>query len=161
MFLGVGIMMIVMALVLFVADRIGKKVRSVEKIEGRDAVIIGLAQALALFPGVSRSGSTITAGLFTGLSREAAARFSFLLATPIILGAALLKIMEVAKLLLHHEPLDAPLSMMAVGFVVSAVVGYAAISGLLKYIKRGSMLPFVVYRVLFGIAVIALYMHRL
>ncbi|HEY3298388.1 MAG TPA: undecaprenyl-diphosphate phosphatase, partial [Armatimonadota bacterium] len=135
MYLGVAAVMIAMGLLLYCADRFGRKERSVEKVGVRDAILIGVSQALALFPGVSRSGATITAGMFTGLTREASARFSFLLATPVILGASLIKLLEVVVHAAKHMPLDAPVSMMLVGFAVSAIVGYLAVAGLLRFLR--------------------------
>jgi undecaprenyl-diphosphatase len=103
-------------------------------------------------PGVSRSGSTITAGLFRNLTREAAVRFSFLLSTPLIAGAALLKGYEV-----HKEGLPAGMhGPFLVGIVVSAVVGYATIAWLIRYLQSNSLRLFIIYRIVFGIVVIAL-----
>lgn len=157
MYLAVAVVMIAMGLLLYAADRLGRKKRPVEDVKAPDAAIIGVAQALALFPGVSRSGATITAGMFAGLTREAAARFSFLLATPVVLGAALYKMLKLASHVAHHQPLDAPISMMLIGLVVSAVVGYLAIASLLQYLRRGSMLPFAIYRLAFGLLIIAVF----
>jgi undecaprenyl-diphosphatase len=161
MYLGVAAVMIGMGILLYVSDRLGRKQRPVDNVGTMDAVAIGLSQALALFPGVSRSGATMTAGLLAGLTREAAARFSFLLATPVILGASLDKLLKLAVHIARHQPLDAPVSMMLVGFIASAVFGYAAIAGLLQYLRKNSMLPFVIYRVAFGLAIIAVYLARL
>jgi undecaprenyl-diphosphatase len=123
-----------------------------------DALIVGCAQACALIPGVSRSGSTITAGLFRNMTREAAVRFSFLLSTPIIAGAALLKAHELHKEGLPHA-MHAPF---LVGILVSALVGYAAIAWLIRYLQDHSLKIFVIYRVVFGLVVIVLaYMWHL
>ena len=117
-----------------------------------DAMIVGCAQATALIPGVSRSGSTITAGLFRNMTREAAVRFSFLLSTPIIAGAALLKAHELRK-----EGLPAGMHMpFLVGVLVSAIVGYGAISWLIRYLQSNSLKLFIYYRIVFGAIVIAL-----
>jgi undecaprenyl-diphosphatase len=117
-----------------------------------DAMIVGCAQATALIPGVSRSGSTITAGLFRNMTREAAVRFSFLLSTPIIAGAALLKAHELRK-----EGLPAGMHMpFLVGVLVSAIVGYAAISWLIRYLQSNSLKLFILYRIAFGAIVIVL-----
>lgn len=161
MYLGVAVAMMALGVLLYLADILGRKQRSVNSVGVWDAIVIGCSQALALFPGVSRSGATITAGLFAGLNREAAARFSFLLATPIIFGAAALKLAETAKQIAHHQPLDSPISLLLIGLAVSAIVGYAVIAWLLSYIKRHSMLPFVIYRILFGLMVIFIYHSRL
>jgi undecaprenyl-diphosphatase len=103
-------------------------------------------------PGVSRSGATITAGLFQGLTREAAVRFSFLLSTPLIAGAALLKAHE-----LHKEGLPHDMQMpVLVGIIVSALVGYAAIAWLIRYLQSNTLKPFIIYRIVAGVVVIAL-----
>jgi len=122
-----------------------------------DAMIVGCAQATALIPGVSRSGSIITAGLFRNMTREAAVRFSFLLSTPIIAGAALLKAHELRK-----EGLPAGMHMpFLVGVLVSAIVGYAAISWLIRYLQSNSLKLFILYRIVFGaiVIVLALILH--
>jgi undecaprenyl-diphosphatase len=134
----------------------GEKVSSLKKpltgIGFADALIVGCAQAAALVPGVSRSGSTITAGLFRNMTREAAVRFSFLLSTPIIAGAALLKAHELRK-----EGLPAGMHMpFLVGVLVSAIVGYAAISWLIRYLQSHSLKLFIYYRIIFGVVVIVL-----
>lgn len=161
MYLGVAAVMIVVGIILYMSDKYGKKQHSVEKLSVRDALVIGLAQSLALFPGVSRSGATITAGLFTGLTREASARFSFLLATPVILGASLIKLQELGTQAMKHQPLDAPVSMLLVGFVVSALMGYISIAVLLKFLRSNSMLAFILYRLVFGLSIIAVYFMRI
>ena len=117
------------------------------------ALAVGLAQALAVLPGVSRSGSTITAGLFVGLKREAAARFSFLLGTPIIIGSGLKKGYDVLKV--GGIPADQQAGF-AIGFVIAVISGYAAIWFLLRFLQRNSTLPFIVYRVVVGAGLIAL-----
>jgi undecaprenyl-diphosphatase len=110
--------------------------------------MIGLSQALAIIPGVSRSGITMTVGLFLGLTREGAARFSFLLSAPIIFGAAVLKL----PYLISHPSLIT--SGFIVGMIVSCITGLAAISFLLRFIQRGTFLPFAWYRFILGAVVI-------
>jgi undecaprenyl-diphosphatase len=110
-----------------------------------DVLVIGCAQALALVPGTSRSGITITAGLFKGLTREAAARFSFLLAVPVMTAAGLAEALRVAT---HGESVDA--SAMALGLVVSAFTGFACIHYFLKWLTRFGLLPYVIYRLALG-----------
>lgn len=144
--------MILLGLLLFAADRIGKKTRPMERITARDWIIMGCAQALALIPGVSRSGITITAGLFCGLRREAAARFSFLLGSPIILGAAIFEMKDILESGLPASQI-APF---AVGILSAGVVGYLCIGFLLNYLKRKSMDIFVGYRIAFGLLMILL-----
>ena len=126
--------------VILVVDRLGKHTRTAEEMGVRDAILIGCAQALALIPGVSRSGSTITAGVFLDFRRDAAARFAFLLGTPAIVGAALLKGAD-----LGQEWRD-EFDVFAIGFVASAVVGFAVIHFLLRYLRTRSLLVFVLYR---------------
>lgn len=111
--------------------------RGVQRINVVDAVLIGLLQAVAITPGISRSGATITAGLFRGLSREAAARFSFLLSIPAILGAALLAVPDL--------PPGARLASVVAAAVVAGVVGFASIAFLLHYLRTRTMRPFAVY----------------
>lgn len=144
--------LIVVALLMWLGEKIGKLTTPLTRITLVDSLIIGIAQAFALIPGVSRSGSTITAGLFKGLTREAAVRFSFLLSTPLIAGAALVKAHE-----LHKEGLPSDMRMpVLVGIIVSALVGYAAIAWLIRYLQSNSLRVFIIYRIVAGVAVIAL-----
>ncbi len=144
--------LIFVALLMWLAERLDKLKKPLTGISFLDSLIIGIAQAFALIPGVSRSGSTITAGLFLGLTREAAVRFSFLLSTPLIAGAALLKAHE-----LHKEGLPHDMQMpVLVGIIVSALVGYAAIAWLIRYLQSNTLKPFIIYRILAGVVVIAL-----
>ena len=144
--------LIVVALLMWLAERLDKLETPLTGITFVDSLIIGIAQSFALIPGVSRSGSTITAGLFLGLTREAAVRFSFLLSTPLIAGAALLKAHE-----LHKEGLPHDMQMpVLVGIIVSALVGYAAIAWLIRYLQSNSLRPFIIYRIMAGVVVIAL-----
>jgi undecaprenyl-diphosphatase len=145
-------LLIVFGLVLFAADRLASRKRALDDVTWRDSLTMGLAQAIALLPGVSRSGITITAGLLRGLDRAAAARFSFLLSGPIIAGAAVFKL---------REGIPAPeLGGALVGVVSSAVVGFLSIGFLLRYLQRNSLLLFVVYRVLFGLLIIGVAVVR-
>jgi undecaprenyl-diphosphatase len=150
---AIGIMMIVMAALLLVAERVGRRALDLSHLNLRSAMTIGAAQAVALIPGVSRSGSTITAGLFLGMKREAAARFSFLLATPITLGAALKKVYDVLRAggIAPEDQLG-----FGLGFLTSAVVGFLSIHFLLRYLQRRSTAPFIVYRFLVGTGLLAL-----
>lgn len=144
--------LIVVALLMWLGEAIGYHKKPLSFVSFSDSLTIGVAQALALIPGVSRSGATITAGLFRNLTREAAVRFSFLLSTPIIAGAALLKAHE-----LHKEGLPAGMrAPFAIGILVSAVVGYAAIAWLIRYLQSNSLKIFIVYRIVAGVVVIAL-----
>jgi undecaprenyl-diphosphatase len=143
--------LIVVALLMWAGEKVGSLQKPLTRISFLDSLLIGIAQAFALIPGVSRSGATITAGLFRNLTREAAVRFSFLLSTPLIAGAALLKAHELHKEGLPHE-MQKP---MLVGIIVSALVGYAAIAWLIRYLQSNSLKVFIVYRIIAGILVIA------
>jgi len=139
--------LVLLALVLVIAEFKGRKRKQIEQVSIADAIIVGCAQALAIIPGVSRSGVTITAGLFRDMKRDAAARFSFLLSTPLIAGAAAKKTLEVAK-----EGLPAGQAMpFAVGILVSAIVGIFAIKILLRFLQSHSTFVFVYYRIALGI----------
>jgi undecaprenyl-diphosphatase len=153
----IGAMMIVLGLIMWAADRYAAHKKSLGAVSFTDSLVIGCAQALAIIPGVSRSGATITAGLFRNLDRVAAARFSFLLATPIIAGAAAKKFYDVLK----HGGIPADMHMpFAVGIVVSGLTGLLVIAFFLRYLQHRSLNFFVYYRVVFGIVVIALAIAR-
>jgi undecaprenyl-diphosphatase len=140
------------ALLMWWGEKTGRRDKPLTRISFLDALLVGCAQATALVPGVSRSGSTITAGLFRNMTRDAAVRFSFLLSTPIIAGAALLKAHQ-----LHKEGLPPGMHLpFIVGILVSAIVGYGAIAWLIRYLQAHSLKIFIIYRVVFGIIVIAL-----
>jgi len=140
------------ALLMWWGEKVGQLKKPLTGIGLTDAITVGCAQAFALIPGVSRSGSTITAGLFRNMTREAAVRFSFLLSTPLIAGAALLKAHELRKEGLPAE-MHAPF---LVGVLVSAIVGYFAIAWLVRYLQSNSLKVFIVYRIVAGVVVIAL-----
>lgn len=133
-------------LVLYLADRSAKQEEGIEGINMKKALVIGLSQAVAIIPGVSRSGATITAGLFTGLDRKSAARFSFLLSTPIIFGAVALK--------LHYLWQGGLNPSMIIGILASAVSGYLAIKYLIKFLENSSYKIFFWYRVFLAVAII-------
>ena len=147
----IGVLLIVFGFLLWVADR-KPGGRASETWRARDAVSMGLAQALALFPGVSRSGATITAGRFLGLNRDAATRLSFLMSLPVIGGAGLY---EGVKLLRGGGLPEGFAPAFGVGMGAAAVTGFAAVWGLLRFVRRRSFTPFVVYRVIAGGIVIA------
>jgi undecaprenyl-diphosphatase len=149
---AIAVALIALALLLLVAEHVARHVRGMDSLALRDAVIIGLAQALALIPGVSRSGATITAGLFRGLTRADAARFSFLLGAPIVAAAGAKGLLDTLT-----SGLDAgQLGVFAVGLAASALAGFAAIWGLLRYLQRASTAVFIVYRIVLGIVLIVL-----
>jgi undecaprenyl-diphosphatase len=141
----IGTTLIVLGVVLGVADRIGRNDRSIEKMTLRHAVLLGGAQAMALIPGVSRSGATISMGRFLGYERAAATRFAFLLAIPAVVGAGIFELREIPGGDNAYGPMPT-----LVATVVSFLVGYAAIAWLLRYVSTKSFLPFVVYRIALG-----------
>jgi undecaprenyl-diphosphatase len=147
--------MIAIAVLMWYAEYAGRLDRHIEQTSLGDSLAIGTGQALALFPGVSRSGITISVGLFRGMTREAAARFSFLLATPLIAGAAA---KELPKLISAHRAggLDLPMSTLAVSVAVSAIVGYLVIAFFLQYLQTRTLKIFIYYRILFGIVILLL-----
>lgn len=147
----IGAATIGLAVVLFIADRRGHGSRELPDLTWRDGLLIGAAQALALVPGVSRSGATITAGLFRGLKRDTAARFSFLLGTPLIAGAGLQQSLHIARTGLGGDSRAG----FAAGVIASAIVGYLTIALLLRYLRRHTTLPFVVYRIVLGVFLIS------
>jgi undecaprenyl-diphosphatase len=146
----IGVALVLFGVLLYLIDRFGKKTRGNEDFGWRDALLIGTAQALALFPGVSRSGITITAGLALGFRRDSAATFSFLLATPITGGAVL----WAARKLLQTGIAPEERLPFVVGVLVSGIVGALAIHALLRFVRSHSYTPFVVYRVIVGLAVV-------
>ncbi len=160
----IAIDLIVFGILLAVADQLGRKRKKLDQLTVRDGVIFGFAQALALVPGVSRSGGTIGAGLVMGYTREAAARYSFLLALPAVFGSGLFELVKTVR-----EPCSAAAAAATdctpevfgatetlAATVVAFVVGLAVIAFFLRYISHGSYLPFVAYRILLGVLVIGL-----
>lgn len=146
----IAIASICMGLLLFVAEKVAKHTKSITQVVGRDGLIVGLGQAMALIPGCSRSGSTLTAALFLGFKREEAARFSFLLGIPAIVLSGLLELKDMLK-----DGLDGTaMSSLAVGLVVSMIVSYGAIWWMLKFLKSHSTIVFVVYRLIFGATIL-------
>jgi len=149
-----GIMLIVIGIVMLWAESVGRRVRDLSSVNLPDALAIGLSQALSVVPGCSRSGITISAGLFRTLPRESAARFSFLLSTPAVAAAAAKALWDVHK---HGGGLHTLwTAQFAVGVGVSALTGCAVIAWFLRYLRGASLRPFVYYRIVFGIIVLAL-----
>jgi undecaprenyl-diphosphatase len=138
------------AALLIVSEYLARQTRDLETVSWRDSLLIGLAQTLAIAPGLSRSGSTISAGLLLGYDREAATRFSFFLAVPIILGSGAY---QIAKLLMAGGG-SVTLTVAALGFVAAAVTGYAAIAGLLAIVRRQGLWPFAIYCTALGLLVL-------
>jgi len=145
----IAIMLIALALVLAVAELMGQRKKGLGEISWTDAITVGVAQALAIVPGVSRSGITITAGLFRNFNRETAARFSFYLSTPIIAGAVAKKSLDVIK---AGATID-QLTPFIVGILASAIVGYLAIAFMMRYLQTRTTYLFIYYRIALGIAV--------
>ena len=146
--------LIVFSLVLFAADRIGAKQRELDRLTVGHGIAFGFAQAMALIPGVSRSGGTITAGLFLGYTRAAAARYSFLLAVPAVLGAGFFQVVEA----LGGDVAGAEVAWgpTVLATVLAFGVGLVVIAWLLRYLDRGSYVPFVVYRIVLGLLILGL-----
>lgn len=155
-----AILVALLGVALFFAERIARHIRRMGEMSLRDAVLIGLAQALAVFPGVSRSGSTITAGLALGLERDAAARFSFLLSAPIIAGAGIKSLFEVYSGFKSGTVLPSELVLFPVGFVAAAISGYLCIRFLLRYLQRNSTDVFVYYRWALAVFIVAIALTR-
>jgi undecaprenyl-diphosphatase len=146
----IGVTLIVLGLILHLSEKLAAHDRDLSKLNRRDATIIGLAQALALVPGVSRSGATLTAGLFLGLERPAAARYSFLLSVPAVVLSGLFQLPDVL------EGTDASPGGTLVATFMAFVVGYASIAFLLRYLAHHTTELFVGYRVVLGAVVLAL-----
>jgi undecaprenyl-diphosphatase len=147
----VALMLCVGAAILWLADRWGSKLREMDSITFGGAFAIGVAQVLALVPGISRSGISISAGLFLGLTREAAARFSFLMATPVVAGAGA---WEARKLLSHDATAPNPeMHLVVIGFLAAAISGLLAIRFMLAFLRRQPVTVFVVYRVVAAVVV--------
>lgn len=148
----IGVLLIIMGVILFMVDKFAPVKKDLNRVGFSDSMWVGVSQALAIIPGVSRSGITMTAGRLTGMDRETAARFSFLLSTPIIFGAGVMKLTELT-------PADLNLPFIT-GVVVSAVTGFLAIKFLLRYLTRNSFGIFVWYRLILGSGVVILSLVR-
>jgi undecaprenyl-diphosphatase len=143
--------LIVLAIILAAAEKTAKFKKDIEDITVLDSILIGLAQAVALIPGSSRSGTTITGGLFLGLKRDVAARFSFLLSVPAVLASGMLQLKES----LAYINYDMAVSMI-VATIVSGISGYLAIDFLLKFLKKNTTFAFIYYRIVLGILILVL-----
>ncbi len=152
----VAIMLVIGGAILWVADRLGRRTGGMEHLGFGGAFVVGCAQALALVPGISRSGISISAGLALGLTREAAARFSFLMAAPIIAGAGAY---EVRKLLVGEAGVTVEMGPLLVGFAAASLAGLAAIAGLLRYLRSHPMTLFVGYRLALAAAVVVVFLN--
>ena len=149
----IGTALIVLGLVLLLAEKVSSHERGIEEIRTRDGVAVGFAQAMALVPGVSRSGATITAGLFLGLERAAAARFSFLLSVPAVVLSGVLELGAIGR---GGDGAEPGAGAVVIATVLAFASGYAAIAFLLRFLAPHSTIVFVVYRVALGAAVLAL-----
>lgn len=147
----IAIALIVFGVILGLAERVGRKERPIEELSMRDAVLFGLAQACALFPGVSRSGGTISMGLLLGYDRKAATRYAFLLAIPAVLGAGIYNLKDIPNQANAYGT-----GPTIVATVISFVVGLAVIRWLLNYVSTRSYTPFVFYRIALGVLVLVL-----
>src|SRR3984957_3202040 len=153
----IGAMLVIIGVLMGFAERTGRKTRDMAGVNLVDASTIGIAQALAVVPGVSRSGITITAGLFRNINREAAARFSFLLSTPAIAAAAGKAMYDLVK----HKAFEPGMqTAFGLGIAISAVTGFIVIAWFLRFVRRRSLWFFVFYRIIFGIMVLALAFFR-
>jgi undecaprenyl-diphosphatase len=147
-----GAMLILVGLLMAWAESRANLTRNIESLGLGDAMVIGTAQAIALVPGVSRSGITLTAGIFKGLTREASARFTFLLSTPIIAGASAKKLLD----LRYATIAPGELTGLVIGALVSGVAGYAVIAFFMRYLQTRTLKIFIVYRIAFGIIILLL-----
>ena len=139
------------AVVLYIADKTGNKVKDISKLDTKSALVFGLGQMLSVIPGVSRSGASISFGLFAGFKRADAARFAFLIGIPAVLASGLYEFKN------SYQNLDsADLTGTIVATITSFIVGYAVIAGLLKYLNKGSFLPFVIWRIVVGVGLIVM-----
>lgn len=143
---------IIFGILLGIATLVAKQKRNEYNVTWRDALMIGVAQAIALIPGTSRSGITLTAGLFAGLTRTAAARFSFLMSIPVIILAATIQCFD-----LYAQPEPINFQALFVGLVVAAISGYLCIDVFLKLLDRYGVMPFVIYRLILGVILLALF----
>jgi undecaprenyl-diphosphatase len=147
----ISISLIALAIILAAAEKTAKFKKNIEDITVLDSILIGLAQAVALIPGSSRSGTTITGGLFLGLKRDVAARFSFLLSVPAVLASGVLQLVESLKYINYDLTVN-----LIVATIVSAVSGYLAIDFLLKFLKKNTTFVFIYYRVALGVLILVL-----
>ncbi len=152
----IGSSLIGLAVILAIAERVATFKKDMSKISIMDSITVGLAQCVALIPGSSRSGTTITAGLFLGMKRETAARFSFLLSIPAVLGSGLLEFYQSLEYISHGDILA-----LIVATAASGLSGYAAISFLMNYLKRKSTMLFVYYRIVLGISVLMMVYYNI
>jgi undecaprenyl-diphosphatase len=158
--IAMAIIIAILGTLLFFAERRARHERGIDQITLKDAIIVGIAQAFAVFPGVSRSGSTITAGLAIGLKRETAARFSFFLSAPLIAGAGTKSIYDIVKLVAQGTLGQAELIMFPIGFLVAAITGYMCIRFLMRFLQKNSADIFVYYRWALAVLIVVVALVR-
>ena len=144
----VAVSLITFSIVIFYAEKYGKKSKNIDKISFKDSFIIGLFQSIALIPGISRSGATISAGLLSNIKRQDSAKFAFLLSGPIIAGAGLMKFVNVINTDNFNK---GELNFFLIGMISSAIIGYLTIKYFIRYLSVKSLVPFVYYRIIVGI----------
>jgi undecaprenyl-diphosphatase len=150
----VGVMLIIFCVPLVLAEQYGRRVRDVDSATPVDALLIGTAQAIALIPGVSRSGITISTAMFDGFKRDEAATFAFLLSAPIIAAAGGKQVFDLIRG--KGDDVSAGFEVYVVGLITAGLVGYAAVAFLLRFLRTNTLMPFVYYRVVLGVLVLAL-----
>ncbi|MBI1278431.1 MAG: undecaprenyl-diphosphatase UppP [Anaerolineaceae bacterium] len=155
-----AVIIIVLGLLLFLAERFARHTRNVQQMTLKDALLIGVSQAFAVFPGVSRSGSTITAGLAIGFERESAARFSFLLSAPIIAGAGLKSLAEIYAGISSGSITQNDLTLFPIGVIAATISGYMAIRFLMRYLQSNSTNIFVYYRWILTLVILVVALTR-
>ncbi len=143
--------LILLALILWIAEKVGKFERTEDKLSWKDSIIVGFAQALSLIPGSSRSGTTITAGIFLGLTRETAARFSFLLSIPAVFASGMLQFYQALEFITPDS-----LITLTIATLISGISGYLAIEFLLRFLKKNTTFVFILYRIVIGAIIILL-----
>lgn len=143
--------LILLALILWIAEKVGKFERTEDKLSWKDSIIVGFAQALSLIPGSSRSGTTITAGIFLGLTRETAARFSFLLSIPAVFASGMLQFYQALEFITPGS-----LITLTIATLISGISGYLAIEFLLRFLKKNTTFVFILYRIVIGAIIILL-----
>lgn len=146
----IGLALIIFSFVIIIAEKYSKKTKTISTINNKDSFIVGLFQSIALIPGISRSGATISAGLFLNMTREESARFAFMLSGPIIAGAGAKKFLEV----IFSQGTNSGVSFFLIGIVSSAIFGYLTIKYFLVYLSKNSLKIFLVYRIALGVILI-------
>ncbi|MHB8135888.1 MAG: undecaprenyl-diphosphatase UppP [Anaerolineaceae bacterium] len=154
--LAVAIFLIVTAILLFMAEKFGKRTKDMKETTWKNAIVIGLFQVLSLFPGISRSGSTISGGVLQGLKRKEAARFSFLMSIPVMIGAGILSLKD----LLDVPNLQEFLPILLIGFFVSGIVGYLSIHWLLKFLNERRLTVFSIYCLILSLVIFVVYLIK-